>query len=83
MTPNEDALRCAAQFEDDYWPEDDMPLEAAAHLRRLVAENEALRLDAARWRYARENPRMMLERWENVPLAPEECDRAADDEMRV
>lgn len=34
---NEDALRCAEAIDSTHWPE----REVAAHLRRLVAENEA------------------------------------------
>lgn len=38
MTPNDDALRCAEAIDSTHWPEK----EVAAHIRRLVAENEAL-----------------------------------------
>ena len=34
---NEDALRCAEAIDSTHWPE----REVAAHLRRLVAQNEA------------------------------------------
>lgn len=40
-TPNDDALRCAALLDEDICDFQD-PREPAAHIRRLVAENEAL-----------------------------------------
>lgn len=38
MSKNDDALRCAEAIDSTHWPE----REVAAHIRRLVAENEAL-----------------------------------------
>ena len=46
MSTNDDALRCAALLDEDVCDLQD-PREPAAHLRRLVAENEAMRKQVA------------------------------------
>lgn len=60
-------------------------LQAADELERradriaeLERENEALRKDADRYEYAKRNPTVMFERWEPIPLSPEEIDAAID-----
>jgi hypothetical protein len=43
-----------------------------------IAEYEAMRLDAERYRYVRTTPRVGFEEWENIPLNPDEIDAAID-----
>ena len=51
MTKQSEALRLADALDAHQFDE---PHAAAAELRRLVAENEALKADAARYRYMRD-----------------------------
>ena len=53
MTQQSEALRLGDWLEDQYDPTHNQA-QAAAELRRLVAENEALKADAARYRYMRD-----------------------------
>jgi hypothetical protein len=48
-----------------------------------IAEYEAMRLDAERYRYVRENPIVCIERWENIPLPANEVDVAVDEAIKA
>lgn len=52
--------------------------EAAGYARGLKEAG----LDAERYRYAKNNPATMYERWEAIPLSPEEIDAAIDAALR-
>lgn len=51
MSDNQDALKCAETLERDVCDLHD-PRESAAHIRRLVAENDTLREDLRKFREA-------------------------------
>jgi hypothetical protein len=48
-----------------------------------ISEWEAMRLDAERYRYVRENPIVCIERWENIPLPANEVDVAVDEAIKA
>jgi hypothetical protein len=48
-----------------------------------ISEYEAMRLDAERYRYVRENPIVCIERWENIPLPANEVDVAVDEAIKA
>lgn len=46
--------------------------------RQLKRERDELREDAERYRFVRENPRTIMERWEAIFLEPHEWNAAID-----